>query len=160
MFLILFLLFIQQEMKTDGFNAWIQTIPRINLPLEFKCDEPLEWAKIDYADSIAERLSLKGARVVGLLYQDQNKIGILCAFQADIFYPVLYEYDSVGNKIDELYFYEINECIDDAGISIRTQLRISKELLLQKRKEIIEWNYELENGEKNKTIKLSEVPLK
>lgn len=91
---------------------------------------------------------------------DIDEVGIIYGYPADIFIPILTKWDLKGNKIGELKFFSLGNCISDAGYSATTKRTTSTELVLTAQTQTIEWDYEVEQSKKDTIFTENEIFLK
>lgn len=137
--------------KTE-FQEYINLIPIIKLPLEFICEKGFETRPIDYNNEIIKKYKPEGAAIIGRLYQDNEEVGIIYGYPADVFFPVITRINKEGIEIESINVFELENCVGDAGYSAKTYGTITKNLEIKTRIIRYSWNYEIENSKKDSTV--------
>jgi hypothetical protein len=101
-----------KQLNTEStFSNYVDQLPKINLPYAFKCDEPfIRPGEINYEDSLVIKFKPKSAGIIGKVYENDQSIGILYTFAADVLLPVLIITDTTGVNLGGIELYELGNC--------------------------------------------------
>ena len=100
----------QAETETT-FSDYVDYLPQISLPYTFKCDEPfVRPGEINYEDSLVKKFKPKSAGIIGKVYENDQSIGILYTYAADVLLPVLIITDTTGVNLGGIELYELGNC--------------------------------------------------
>lgn len=93
------------------FSDYVDQLPQISLPYTFKCDEPLvRPEEIDYENALIKKYKPEFAGIIGKVYKNDQSIGILYTYPADVLLPVLIITDTTGVKLETIELYELGNC--------------------------------------------------
>jgi hypothetical protein len=106
---------IKSERKLT-YSNYINELPQINLPYSFKCNEPfVRPGEINYEDTLVKKYKPEFAGIIGKVYQNDQSIGILYTYAADVMLPVLIITDTSGVNLDGIELYELGNCLYGAS---------------------------------------------
>lgn len=136
----------------NKFQEYTNLLPIIKLPLNFICENGFETSEIDYNNEIIKKYKPEGASIIGKLYQDNEEVGIIYGYPADVFFPVISRINKEGFEIESINVFELENCVGDAGYSAKTYGTITENLEIKTRIIRYSWNYEIENSKKDSTV--------
>ena len=151
----------QSSIKWDNeLQSYLDLIPMIKLPLDFECENGFDIPELDYENDLVSKYKPEGATIIGKLYQDKDEVALVYGYPADIFYPLISVIDKTGQEIREIRFFKLGNCVGDAGYSATTKGTITKDLKILTKTEIITWDSENEDSDKEVQIFEDEINIK
>jgi hypothetical protein len=94
------------------FSDYVDYLPQISLPYTFKCLEPfVRPGEIDYENALVKKYKLEQAGIIGKVYENDQSIGILYTYAADVLLPVLIITDTAGVSLGSVELYELGNCV-------------------------------------------------
>lgn len=100
----------QAETETT-FSDYVDYLPQISLPYTFKCDEPfVRPGEIDYENALVKKYKPEFTGIIGKVYRNDQSIGVLYTYPADVLLPVLIVTDTTGVKLETIELYELGNC--------------------------------------------------
>ena len=111
------------------FLDFIQTLPEVKLPYEMNCADCCGRGFYDSSPSLIAKYIPKGAGLIGTVFVNENYVGVLITYSADMIIPSVVIYDVTGRKIDQRNFMT-GWCGSEPHEESRQYFQISESLLL------------------------------
>lgn len=118
----------EKPSESELFDQYLRLVPQSGLPYEFDCQIDYKTSAIK-SDSFIKFIPSGGNNPNYLKSNSPNDL-IIYHFAADVIYPVLYTFDSLGQKIDSLWLYK-GSCNEDPWIESRCYTKIDTDLTIQ-----------------------------
>lgn len=141
-------------------QSYLDLIPMIKLPLDFECEKGFDIPELDYENDLIKKYKPEGATIIGKLYQEKDEAALIYGYPADIFFPLISVIDKSGQELREVRFFKLGNCVGDAGYSATTKGTITKDFKIKTKTEIITWDLENEESEKEIQTIENEIDIK
>jgi hypothetical protein len=151
----------QDLIKWDNeLQSYLDLIPMIKLPLDFECENGFDIPELDYENDLIKKYKPEGATIIGKLYQDKEEVALIYGYPADIFYPLISVIDKSGKELREVRFFELGNCVDDAGYSAMTYGTIAKDLEIKTKTVTVTWDTPHEDKNRDTTTVKNIIEIK
>jgi hypothetical protein len=88
----------------DEFMSLVELLPKVNLPFEIYCEKCCDHPEFDRDNELVKKYIPEGANPVGLIFKNENHVGVLATYAGDMLIPAVLIFDLTGRKTDEKTF--------------------------------------------------------